>query len=276
MGIALADAKQWSEDAEAVFISSTDNHDEENANNGEDGKRRCWTFMFHSAEKDKQYAVYVIDGETSHGNEVSTPHYDTFTMDDFSLDSVDLIQLVQGQLTGGVDWAWGYHYIVQYRYMEANSAEPQLTLSVRGLNSEGMERCMIYDPYSGELLAINDKTGYDENGRSIWENVLEPAEQMQNESAAAADSQENASYLEMTRDELEQNRDMLEEKFSIYETCVEYRFDPEELMEAIIDGITGDYFSPFSECASYEEEEWRLRMEAYYGENWENWERLPK
>ena len=71
--IALSDAWKWADDAEAILISSTDNHDSESAENGAGGKRRCWSFMFHSDEKDKQYSVYVIDGKAVYGQEASTP-----------------------------------------------------------------------------------------------------------------------------------------------------------------------------------------------------------
>ena len=263
--IALSDAQQWSDDAEAILITSTDNHDIESPDNGMDGKRRCWSFMFHSEIKDNQYSVYVINGKAAHGQEAATSHFSTFTMDDVSLDSDDLYSLAQEYLKGGVDWAWGYHYILQYRYMDENGEEPQLTFSIRGLNDDGQERYAIYDPYSGELLVILDKTGYDSNGRSVWEiteNHMEAPSGQQTES--------NDHYAGMSREELEENREQIEQEFSVYENSVKYRLDPEEFYNAVIDGLTSGRFSPFSNCISYEdEEEWRSKMEAYYGETWE-------
>lgn len=262
--IALSDAQEWSDDAAATLITSADNHDTENPENGIDGKRRCWTFIFHSEAKDKQYSVHVVEGKPVQGQEGSSPHFDTFTMDDIPLDSDDLYLSAGEQLKGGVGWAWGYHYLLQYRYMDEAEEKPRLTFSVRGLNNENQERYMIYDPYSGTLLAILDKTGYDSNGRSIWEIV---ENHMEEQSPQPEESE--SPYNNMSREELEEHRKQIEQEFCIYESCVKYRFDPEEFYNAVIDGLTGSRFSPFSNCRSYEEEEWRERMKAYYGEDWE-------
>lgn len=266
--IALSDAWKWADDAEAILISSTDNHDSESAENGAGGKRRCWSFMFHSDEKDKQYSVYVIDGKAVYGQEASTPRYATFSIDDIVLDSDELCSLVQGQLKGGVNWAWGYHYIVQYRYMDENGEVPQLTVSVRGINDAGQERYMIYNPYTGVLQVVLDKTGYDENGRSIWEIVEDYREAQNGQGGQQVESTD--SYAGKSREELEEMREQIEEEFSVYESAVQYRFDPEEFYNAVIDGLVSGRFSPFSNCKTYEnDEEWKSKMEAYYGEGWE-------
>ena len=262
--IALSDAQEWADDAAATLITSADIYDTENPDNGMDGKRRCWTFFFHSESKDKQYSVHVIEGRPAQGREGSSPHFETFSMDDIALDSDDIYLLANEQLKGGVDWAWGYHYLLQYRYMDEAEDEPRLTFSVRGLNDRDQERYMIYDPYSGNLLVVLDKTGYDSDGRSIWE-IVENHMEAQNRQPEESES----PYSHMSREELEVHREQIEQEFCVYESSVKYHFDPEEFYNAVIDGLTGDRFSPFSICKSYEEEEWKKRMEAYYGEDWE-------
>lgn len=267
--IAQEDALKWAADAETIKIMSTDNHDDASVSNGMNGKRRCWTLLFHSNQKETEYATYVIDGIAAYGCEVATPFYDVFSMDDFELDSTNLIHYLQGQLSGGSDWAWGFHFIVEFRYMNAESTKPQLTMTVRGQNSDGLERCMIYDPYSGELISIIDKVGFDENGNAMWEEVMQPSNEMDFDVESLVDTEKAGQFANMTREELENNKMELAEAYSVYEICVEYRFNPEEVVEALIDGIKGDKFAPFSECTSYGGEEWVEYMKAFYGENWQ-------
>ena len=60
-----------------------------------------------------------------------------------------------------------YHYLLQYCYIGETEDDPRLIFNVRGLNDDDQERNMIYDSYSGNLLAALDKTGYDSDGCSI-------------------------------------------------------------------------------------------------------------
>lgn len=111
------------------------------------------------------------------------------------------------------------------------------------------------------LLAIF--TGCGANDPIQQEKLLE--EEAQNRQPEESES----PYTRMSREELEECREQIEQEFCVYESSVKYHFDPEEFYNAVIDGLIGDRFSPFSICKSYEEEEWKKRMEAYYGEDWE-------
>lgn len=63
-------------------------------------------------------------------------------------------------------------------------------------------------------------------------------------------------------------------KESVFNACVKYHMDPQEVWE-LIDASeeTGDKVSIFTQCKMYgheELDEWREKMEAYYGEDWES------
>lgn len=257
---ALEATQEWADDAQAVLIMSTDNHDEEEQTNGVDGKRRCWNFMFHSDDKAKEYSIYVIGGQPMYGREADTPYYETIAMEDIPMDSDDLYQLaLEENLDGGKDWAWGYHYTLQFRYLNGNDEEPQLTFSVRGINEQEREAFLITDAYTGELLSTIEKTGYDDNGRAVWEEEG-GTQDIGIESSMATDDKED---WDLTKGELE-------EQFQIYENAVKYKMDPQEFADAIIEGLKTDRFSPFSNCRTgLEDEEWREKMADYYGEEWE-------
>ena len=57
----------------------------------------------------------------------------------------------------------------------------------------------------------------------------------------------------------------------VYKNAKKYYMDPEELTDAIIQGLKGDKFSPFSETPVYEKEEWEAMMTQRYGDAWEKW-----
>ena len=63
-------------------------------------------------------------------------------------------------------------------------------------------------------------------------------------------------------------------KESVFNACVKYHMDPQEVWE-LIDASekTGDKVSIFTQCKMYgheELDEWREKMAAYYGEDWED------
>ena len=240
--IADAAAKEWSDDAVVIKIISTDYGDDENPENGINGRRNCWTFVFHSEKKGKEYDMYVRDGEVSMPSETVTGVYAGIDMESIQIDSDDAFLTAYNQgFTGGVDWAFGYHYMLQY-YMTANG-EPQLLMKVRGINRDGREALLSLDPYTGEIISVSEKTGYDEDGRSVWDTSDHLGEA----------PEENSEYVDMSREEIM-------EEFEVYKNAKKYYMDPEELTDAIIQGLKGDKFSPFSETPVYEKEEWEIRI----------------
>lgn len=251
--IANVAAKEWSDDAIVIKIISTDYEDNENPENGTDGRRNCWTFIFHSEEKGMQYDMYVKDGMVYMPRETSSNVYTGIDMNSVQIDSDDAFKVAYNLgFTGGVDWAFGYHYMLQYYVMD--NAEPCLLLSVRGINQEGREAILNLNPYTGEIFSLSEKKGYDEAGRSIWETSNNLPET----------SIEQKSDVNMSREEIM-------EKYDVYHDAKKYYMDPEELTDSIIRGIQGSRFSPYSETPSYLPEEWETLMTERYGDAWKEW-----
>ncbi|MCD8325629.1 MAG: hypothetical protein LUC90_02765 [Lachnospiraceae bacterium] len=88
------------------------------------------------------------------------------------------------------------------------------------------------------------------------------SESEQPEDEAADEEETVMDYANMTKEELERI-------FDIYGTCVQYHTDPQELADYLRESSTSEVFSPFSSVSIYEEDEWKERMAAYYGEDWE-------
>lgn len=256
--IAMEEAIKWSEDAYAIQIISTDLNDTQSSENGVNGKRNCWSFLFESKEKEQQYGMYIINGKPDSVMEVRSPGYQAIDMENIMVDSPELFHIAQEQgMKGGKDWALGYHYILQYTYLNEIDENPVLTFTVRGLDQQDREAQIIVNPYNGEILAILVKTGYDDTGRSIWERT---------------DDGENPEAGEtMQKDEVDLFRDEIREEYEVYKRAKEFLVDPEELTDAIIDGITSERFDPYSELKVYTREEWENRMTKLYGEEWKEW-----
>ena len=172
--VAYKEAQKWSEDAYVIQITSTDFHDTENCENGVKGKRNCWSFLFESKKKDVQYAMYIDHGVPTAVQEVRSPGFQAIPMEEISIDTSELYDLARLQgLQGGKDWAFGYHYTLQYTYLNGTDKTPTLTYTIRGINQEEKEEKIIVDPITAKLLFILVKEGYDESGHSIWKKLGE-------------------------------------------------------------------------------------------------------
>lgn len=252
--IALESAKKWSEDAEAIVIISTDNHDTELVTNGIDGVRNCWTFLFSSEKAGKQYSMYVINGEPYAECEATAPGYKGIVLDEKMIDTDKAYEIaLQEGINGGVDWAWGYHYDLQYTYRTADSTEPELTLGVRGSFGNGNDASIVLDPYSGEIISISEMVAYDDDGHAIWqEKYTKPEENTESE-------------------ETELTREDVMELYDVFAIAAEYYMDPDEITDYIIHSEETGYFSLYTEVKQYEKEEWEQLMTEKYGEEWHEW-----
>lgn len=258
--IALEEATKWSGDADVIQIISTDFCDTESSENGIDGKRKCWSFLFESKEKDRQYSMYIINGKPDSVMEVQSPGYQPIDMENITMDSPQMYRIAQEQgMKGGKDWAFGYHYILQYVYFSAADETPVLTFTVRGLDEQDRETQIIVDPYDGDILVTLTKTGYDDTGRSIWERT----------GGGENTEAENMEPEETVPDD--RTREEIQEEYGVYKKAREFLVDPEELTDAIIDGIGSERFDPYASLKVYTREEWESRMTELYGEEWREW-----
>lgn len=261
-------AIEWAEDAEVVKINSTDYLDTMDAEHGVDGTRNCWSFFFHSEAKKKQYHMYIVDDEVYSAEEVTLAIYQGIDMDAITVDSTQAYQMaVEMGITGGIDWAFGYHYLLQYYNIGWD--EPVLLLVVRGLSENGNEIMLDIDPYTGEVLQYREKTGYDQNGNSIWTTFNIKGEVL---SDNKVNHQDEISQEDETEQKVEEmSREEVQQHYDIFALARKYCMDPEELTDAFMRGISDDRFSPFSETKSYSEEEWTAMMTEKYGDEWKNW-----
>ncbi len=254
--VAYKEAQKWSEDAYVIQITSTDFHDTENCENGVKGKRNCWSFLFESKKKDVQYAMYIDHGVPTAVQEVRSPGFQAIPMEEISIDTSELYDLARLQgLQGGKDWAFGYHYTLQYTYLNGTDKTPTLTYTIRGINQEEKEEKIIVDPITAKLLFILVKEGYDESGHSIWKKLGEDIED---------DIQQLDSVTEV-------DRETIKEEYEVYRCAATYLVDPEELTDAIIRGINSSRFDPYAEITVYSREDWEERMTELYGDEWKEW-----
>ena len=59
----------------------------------------------------------------------------------------------------------------------------------------------------------------------------------------------------------------------VYNACVEYHMDPQEVWDLLDNSDKYDKVSIYTQCKMYNEnerDEWREKMAAYYGDDWEN------
>lgn len=254
--IAEKEAKDWSNDVVVISVNSTDYLDNEDIQNGINGKRKCWAFAFHSEEKGKQYHMYVVDNEVYAAQETTISVYKG--IEKIDMDSEDAYKIaVEYGISGGIDWAYGYHYLLQYYFINGNENEPVLSLVVRGISSKSNNEMMLYlNPYTQEIIQCLEKISYDENGRSVWERV--------DNSSTFNDSTGDVSEKIWTREEIQK-------EYKVFELAKKYYMDPEELTDAIWEGIHSDRFDPFANTKTYAKEEWERIMTERYGDVWITW-----
>lgn len=235
--------KNWDKDVKTQLITSTDTKDSPCCRSGINGRRSCWNIIMNSPNKSSQYLIHIVEGAVLSAQEITQPSEYSFDKADIILDSDEMYNIaIYQDLYGASEWAWGYHYTLQYEYIGA-AETPVLTLSVRGVDNSGFEKMLTIEAASGEILLASVK-----NDKGDWDRV----------------SIKDASKDFPTEDELET-------EYGLYEKCVEYHFDPLELRKAILNGIATNHFSPYSECESITPiEEWEKAMEDYYGEGWED------
>lgn len=243
----------WNETANVFKIISMDYHDTEKSNNGEEGVRKCWSIFYESLNQEKQWNVYVIDSKVFSVEEVSTPAYKDFCIDDIVIDSTDAYNMARkAGLFGGTDWAFGYHYSLQYVYINEDIDTPLLVFTVRGVLSNGNEANLMINPYKGNIIKLIEKIGEDENGKSIWM---------------------TSNFVPVDTEILEElsDRKAIQEEYEVYKNAAKYLVDPEELTDNLIEGIYGSKFAPYENIIIYDKEEWVNLMTERYGEEWKNW-----
>lgn len=108
----------------------------------------------------------------------------------------------------------------------------------------------------GGTMSAGDESGMNEAAGSTME--TEPT------TSSAVPAELKAELLGMSKYEFD-------DYFDIFETCAEYKLDPQELYDVIIESLDTGYFSPYTQCKSYMDDmdEWKRKMTAYYGEDWE-------
>lgn len=263
LSVADTEAKKWAEDAEVFLINSTDYLDTVNTQHGNEGERNCWSFAFKSEEKEKQFHIYVVEGKVYSTDEAYMKYYDIIDVDRLALDSSDAYEMAKDKgISGGVDWAYGYHYLLQYYIVDQNIEEPVLLFVVRGINDSGNEVTLDIDPYTGNLIQYTEKTGYDENGRAVWEVKERYGNNNYSEELLTDETADTESSL---------SREDIQKEYDVFSMARQNYMDPEELTDAIINGIGSGNFSPFSDTKSYEPEEWEKIMTERYGDDWKNW-----
>lgn len=170
--ISKGEASKWSDDAQLVFITSTDANDEPTENSGNNGKRKSWNIVFSSNNKKKQYNIIISNKEIIYNEEIDMPVYDYIDLQKITLDSSDLVEIAKknniSANNSDSNWAIGYHFALQY--MNDSNGNAFLAYTVYGTFNGNFSYVLI-DFDTGKLISIMEQTGYDENGRSIWKEI---------------------------------------------------------------------------------------------------------
>ena len=173
--IAEEEAGEWSSDATVTQIISTDAGDMLSESNGKSGKRNCWNIMFSSDSMDSEYNIFVIDGKAEYAIETLMPAYDAIDLGNVTLDSPDALKIAK---TVGVEpvpeergWAVGYHYSLQF-LTQIETNQVFLAMLVYGETEQGNFCYVAIDPQSHQIVSFMERTGFTEDGRSIWEEQL--------------------------------------------------------------------------------------------------------
>lgn len=166
------EAIKWADDAQLVFITSTDARDNPSESSGNNGKRNSWNIVFSSHKKNKQYNIIISSKKIIYNKEIDMPVYNYIDSNKISLDSTDLIKIAKnnGLSANSTDnnWAIGYHFALQY--LNDNNENTFLAYSVYG-TFNGNFSYIIIDFSTGKLISIMEQTGYDKDGKSVWKEI---------------------------------------------------------------------------------------------------------
>lgn len=244
-------AKQWKEDAKVLSIVSSDYEGANAEENGIEGARECWLFSYKSNLTLKQYSFYLYNGEAKEARESAFGYYCPIQMDKISMDTTDAYKMaLEDKISGGTDWAWGYHYALQY-CQDAQTQEIQLLLSVRGKDGDGRDVILNIDPYTGERVEMLTKTILEPNGEDAWE--------------SQTFKQKNADADESIDEDRKLSREQIQQKYDLVGEAKKYHMLPEELTDNYLLGIQGSRFAPYSDTMHYQQNEWERLMKELYG-----------
>lgn len=113
ISLGLDKAEKWNENAYLVKLTSTD--ETMGGTRGAEGKRYNWNLFFEAPSKNHQFRIMISEGgikETLVGQ--GTINGNPITLDDIKFDSPSLVEIAQKKynLQKGVDWATGYHFLL--------------------------------------------------------------------------------------------------------------------------------------------------------------------
>jgi hypothetical protein len=165
-------AMQWSEDAELVYVTSTDAGDNPSSFSGKDGTRNSWNLIYTGKDKDKQFNIYVINGWVEAENEIVTPVYESIDINEevtFDSDSAALLAEEENiyPTNESEGWAVGYHFVLQFMKQD-NEDIPILAMLVYGTSDKGKFSYIVIDAKTETVISIMEQEGYDKDGKAIW------------------------------------------------------------------------------------------------------------
>lgn len=143
--IALTEAKKWDTNAETYLATSTDSNYED-IDQGKDGTRSAWTFVFVVRNTDKCYNVFIQDGKIHHTQEVFSAYNEDLILpnEQLKISSKEAINIVRSKahLLPSVGWAVGYHFSLK-------NIDGKLGLMVSGSDINGqrvsLNACQLED-----------------------------------------------------------------------------------------------------------------------------------
>ncbi|MCE5172282.1 hypothetical protein LQV63_23670 [Paenibacillus profundus] len=142
----MLEAQKWDSGAVPLYLTSVD--DELGKKSGQDGRRRRWNLQVSTPDH-KRAVVSIRDGIVEKVYPGVGPYIPEMVVssEEINIDSPQLVikSKQERNLLPGIDWANGYHFVLQV-------LNGQSTITVVGLDNSTKLQQIIYDSSSGEIM----------------------------------------------------------------------------------------------------------------------------
>ncbi|MBU3161830.1 hypothetical protein KPL37_19295 [Clostridium frigoris] len=148
--IASTTSKKWDSKAELMFITSIDNDDLNVMDDGHDGNRRYWNFMFIVPGTGKQLILTIHDKKivNNHPNNGPITNNGYIKNEEIKLTSKEAIEKCKSyyEIIPGQNWAAGYHFTL-------SKQDNIVVLAVVSLDKEGYFTRTMFNATTKQLIS---------------------------------------------------------------------------------------------------------------------------
>lgn len=152
--ISISKMQEINKNAELRYITSVDNPEINNCEEGIDGKRRFWNVIYTIPDKETQYILTIHDGHVVKTNIGKGPSENTILLNskDIKIDSPQALEVAKShfKINMGKGWAKGFNFVLMN-----NNGKKEFVVVAQ--DHEGYFSKIYIDPISGKILFAEHK-----------------------------------------------------------------------------------------------------------------------